>query len=886
MRAEVKLKGVAEKTREAIEKFKQRSGEWVPATTWIDENIYDWSKVPQYGGIFDFTDSPLIKLLPYQRRILDHVLTPNEDGIFPYSQVIWSQPKKHGKTQIAAAVAAWWACMVESPNLVYTLASNQEQAAGLIFTSLKPSLFAVGGKVPNSTGSIPEIRIPNGTLVKAIPNNYAGQAGGNYGGTFWCLDDQTEVLTKDGWRTHETIKFDDHIATLNAEGHLEYQPMNGMFNERYAGPMHRMNHRRADFLVTPGHRVLGMFATNGRYWKREKEIGWRFETADKASTYRMGELRTLCGPADGVLHHTVEIGNLTFDADAFFEFIGYYIAEGHYGPNFIHIAQSKKVNGGTYDAIESCLLRLGVPINKVRATETGFYVRHRGLAEYCSMLGKSHDKHIPRNLLQAAKPQLELMFNAYIAGDGSWWPSKRYCQAKTVSTQLMNDLMELGMKVGYNPRMMQIIEGQNENQRPSYRLSFSKASVGFEKRNWSVEDYTGIVWCPSTDNGTAYIRRNGKCCWTGNSELWTYKTERDMRLWEEMPPVPTRKNSIRWVDTYAGFLDESELLYTQFGRIWGTGQGSNLRPDADERITQPGAVPVPGLEDIATSIGPGEPERPSCWHIPEERLFVFWDHEIRAPWITEEYMRQEKAGNRHSTYVRLWENRWQASTGTFLDPHMVDRAVTLDGELIGPMILAGDASQRNDHTALVGVQKYIANMFGVEQERYRVVRVRHWDPRASRVASELRRLGAKKHDIDLTKTIALEVKRAHDMGLMDGPFYYDPAQMHDVAMQLRNMGVPCVEFNQGKDRLDADTFLWTLFNEGRIDLFPGVLVDHVKNANAKEYENEQVRIIKGVASQINKVDAAVALSMAVWKASKRVSSQPGKHKTSSTGMFG
>jgi hypothetical protein len=43
----------------------------------------------------------------------------------------------------------------------------------------------------------------------------------------------------------------------------------------------------------------------------------------------------------------------------------------------------------------------------------------------------------------------------------------------------------------------------------------------------------------------------------------------------------------------------------------------------------------------------------------------------------------------------------------------------------------------------------------------------------------------------------------------------------------------------------------------------------VKAANAKEYENEQVRIIKGTATDAKKVDAAVALSMAAYVASGR-----------------
>lgn len=487
---------------------------------WIENNVYNWQTVTSFHGVFDYTRAEKLVLQDYQKRILRHIFTKRPDGSYPYRTIVWSQPKKHGKTQIAGAVGAWFAQNVEPPNMIYTLASNQEQSAGLIFNSMLPTIKALDAKVPNTTLSTPIMQMPNGTLIRAIPNNFAGQAGGSYGLTLW-------------------------------------------------------------------------------------------------------------------------------------------------------------------------------------------------------------------------------------------------------------------------------------------------------------------------------------------SELWTYRSERDRRLWDEMPPVPTRKTSIRWVETYAGFENESDLLIDLFSRIFGQTTESNKRiPDFAERLIQEKAVPVPGLEDLTTG------GRPCCYHIPDEQLFVFWDHEIRATWVTEEYINSERAENRYSTFVRLWENRWQSSQGTFIEPELYDDCVTLDGEEWGPMVLAGDASQRNDTTALVGVRARKVKIFGKEQVRYKVCLVRTWDP------------GGK--DIDLDETIAKFVLKIWKAGLLIGSFRYDSYQMHQVAINLRKKGVPCKEFNQGQDRLKADTFLWKQFKDGTMDLYDhDVLESHVKGANAKEYENEQIRIIKGTAEKANKVDAAVALSMAVWAAAPR-----------------
>lgn len=506
---------------------------FMPAVEWIEKNVWDWSKVKMTNG-YDFSESKLIVLDQYQKDILNYLLTPDASGRFPYSTIIWSQPKKHGKTQIAAAVGAWYSAEIESPNLVLCVGDSKEQATGLIFKSALPTFAAYGADVPKSaeTGE-PVVKLDNGTIFKAIPASPTGQAGLNYGLTLF-------------------------------------------------------------------------------------------------------------------------------------------------------------------------------------------------------------------------------------------------------------------------------------------------------------------------------------------SELWTFKTANHAKLWAELTPVPTRRNSIRWVETYAGYEDESSVLLDQFLRIFADTSEMEAR-EADGETYLYGARPVPELSHIQTE------GHPACWHIPEEGLFYFCDHEIRASWLQGEvgasYLRAQRGGLTHSHYVRLWENRWQSSIGNYLNPEWYLDALNLTGERIVPMVLAGDASQRNDTTSLVGVEKVIIPIFGELQERYRVVRVRVWNPQGK--------------DIDLDETIAKEVISVYEAGLMAGSFYYDPYQMHQVAVNLRKKKIPCKEFNQGTERLLADTFLRSLFKKRLIDCYPSpTLGAHLRAAKGKEGDNEQVRIIKGKLSSSGKVDAAVALSMAAWKASRMQQPPPPKKSRS------
>lgn len=346
------------------------------------------------------------------------------------------------------------------------------------------------------------------------------------------------------------------------------------------------------------------------------------------------------------------------------------------------------------------------------------------------------------------------------------------------------------------------------------------------------------------------------------SELWAYTTERSRRLYDELVPVPTRKNSLRWIETYAGFEDESDLLLHLFHRIF---------TNTSEAAVVPQARPVPGLEDIKTD------GRPACWHIPEEGLFVYWNHTPRMPWnvgeIGEKFRRSQKADLRPPQYVRLWENRWQSAEGNLVLPEEYDDAITLDRpHQLSPMILAGDASQRNDTVVLVGVQKYTVNIFGEDMERYKLAYVKIWDPKIHGLTKRqavMQGLGGQAGDMDLEETIAEEIKDLYDQGLIIGPFRYDPYQMHQVAVNLRKKGVPCVEFNQQNDRLKSDTFLVKLLRRGLLDMFyHPILEQHIKHAKSKEFENEQVRIVKGTLNKANKVDGAVALAMACYVASQ------------------
>ncbi|MFB3092734.1 MAG: hypothetical protein ACE1ZD_05970, partial [Dehalococcoidia bacterium] len=75
-------------------------------------------------------------LLEHQREILRLAFTFDNKGRLLYDTVLYSCPKKSGKTTINAAMTLWWAFTQEAPNEILIIANDLEQAQGRVFKAL------------------------------------------------------------------------------------------------------------------------------------------------------------------------------------------------------------------------------------------------------------------------------------------------------------------------------------------------------------------------------------------------------------------------------------------------------------------------------------------------------------------------------------------------------------------------------------------------------------------------------------------------------------------------------------------------------------------------------------------------------------------------------
>ncbi len=296
-------------------------------------------------------------------------------------------------------------------------------------------------------------------------------------------------------------------------------------------------------------------------------------------------------------------------------------------------------------------------------------------------------------------------------------------------------------------------------------------------------------------------------------ELWAYTRENLTRLWEEFTIVPTRRNSVRFVTTYAGFRDESELLWTLYQRA--VRHGVKLHKH----------LPL--------------------YESPSGDTVAWWSHEPRMPWQTKEYYEREKAQLRPAAYKRLHRNEWTRSESAFIDPALWESlprtAAPPPASKDFPVYLGEDASHKRDSTAGVGVGWHpLGYPF--------LVRHKIWTPTHDEPVIPEDTLGPWTEDM----VRDFDVRR---IGC-------DPNHMETLIYRMQRDGLPVEEYLQNLDNLTrAGDALYTFIIQQRLLLYPAAdLDDHVMAATAKETPRGW-KLSKELAHR--HIDAAVALSIAL-----------------------
>lgn len=144
---------------------------------WLETNFYVPDPRDPVTGL-ELPNGP-IRLADHQRRIIDEALSKNEDGRLKYSTVVYSAPKKSGKSALTSGVMLYFAH--HNPNsYVACIANDGKQSTDRLYAPIYTNFRLhkqLGGIFSGVSPNRNEVILDNFTKIEPIPCDAAGEAG-------------------------------------------------------------------------------------------------------------------------------------------------------------------------------------------------------------------------------------------------------------------------------------------------------------------------------------------------------------------------------------------------------------------------------------------------------------------------------------------------------------------------------------------------------------------------------------------------------------------------------------------------------------------------------------------------------------------------------------
>ncbi len=321
---------------------------------------------------------------------------------------------------------------------------------------------------------------------------------------FQCLSEDTEILTVEGWKKYDEIKKGMLIKTFNVKkGMTEIQKVKSVFKRKYKGVMYNLKNRIQDQLVSPKHRIV-----------RKK-----FQT-DKYILETVEDVLKLKSP------FIIPVAGKNFEkdislSDEQIKLMTWIIGEGsierpgrHRCSYRVSIYQSAIKNKKNYEEIKNLLEHFNLKYSEFTHQSLGKPVQSLRLNAESSRrihqwFTRENVKFIPKVLLNMSQRQSKLFLDTYLKAEG-FEGSKITCS----DIEVLNDLQAIASNAGYGSTVL--VREPTIGTKTLYVLRLVKHEDTYINKIKKVK-YSGIIWCPNTQNETVIARRNGKVFITGNT---------------------------------------------------------------------------------------------------------------------------------------------------------------------------------------------------------------------------------------------------------------------------------------------------------------------------------------------------------------------------------
>lgn len=394
---------------------------------------------------------------------------------------------------------------------------------------------------------------------------------------FGCYDEETECLTKDGWKFFKDITKNDLIATLKDDTYLEYQNPEDVISYPYQGKMYYLKTRGVNLLVTPNHNLYVAKGTyyNGKY-SPPKKVEYPFELASplkyfgknkrflKSCIWQGQEEEIFILPEykyQSIFGFDLPERNITknllrtyffpekrIPMLAWLEFLGFYVAEGCSDKKrgSVSITCCNTDNGEEKEYAISLIKAIGfdykVEQEDCSALTLRIYSKQLALWLLDHAGHLAPNKKVPNFIKELSPVLIERFLIGLYAGDAH--QAKTSHILTTVSSQLANDAQELILKSGqtsycFQRRKIRITFINDKKVQGNYlpfEVNWLRDSNCHNTQNKGLSktsreewiNYNGQVYCVTVPNHVIMIRRRGIPVWCGNSLRFYMTSSNDL----------------------------------------------------------------------------------------------------------------------------------------------------------------------------------------------------------------------------------------------------------------------------------------------------------------------------------------------------------------------
>lgn len=353
---------------------------------------------------------------------------------------------------------------------------------------------------------------PHGSLVFELGDTY-------------CADTETEILTRDGWKHWDELVVGDDTLTVN--------PSSGLAEWQMVDAVNVFSARPRRMLSVEGRSMSALVTDNHRWLVQQRRGGSRSRWADRQ--FRSSTDLTL----DSTVPTAAPIINLPAEpkwSDALVEAVAWYWTEGHdRQPSAgrtqvtgIYIAQSHRVNPVNVGRIRACLTELfGAPSERLPGVKNAppkwrvdvwpsnpDKTEFRLNAAAALVLRECAPGKVPKAawLSSLTQAQLDLFIERSIDADGQrtsrgvGLAQKDRARASAFQMACLLAGRSASLNVRRSTCVMHAV---------TINAGLGRKPLRQAKVEWVM--HNGIVWCPTTANGTWLARRRGTAYFTGNS---------------------------------------------------------------------------------------------------------------------------------------------------------------------------------------------------------------------------------------------------------------------------------------------------------------------------------------------------------------------------------